>query len=597
MKSVRLIVTILLIIVLLTGCNRIDDQSSETTTPSQTATGGIVEAAENINVKDIDIAQQNGSIVITISMLSGSRENGYPESKLVKLPEYEVSMLESPERLMITLSNISFWDYQPKDSWEFGGLVAGLFREYPAQNDTLVLYVQLLSSAEFRVDEANGELVITLSRTEPETQGSYYCVADAFLEHQEGTWPKNIDMTPVLCSDTTNKLLISKPFTTENEAKNFVELSSPILESELPAKSLYVVYLKQSTLPNYEINESGVSLDDYSVILANDVVVKTPAFIENGRFLDTAADGRIAFARSYMPEEPSMEQDDYLLSDKVWIKDTNGRITELDMPEFFSVKEAAFSYDGTKLAILDVSIENSVLYVYDFDTSSPINLGEEGFGSLTNCFAWSDESDVLYAMTGSDDRSIQLRGCEFTGEGYSIFTVEEEQGGAGSMAVSKGRIFFADRTASEEGVIYEIGEERRQVCSGVDFKISDDGKTILVLESYSTGGEERTTNLKLCDIGTLVETYIVKDTQIENFDFSQNQSRVFYTTSSAQNAVDDYQYEFYAYDIVTETKEILALCSSTDFVVSDKPGVIYFIKEISDTQQNFFAAFEYDLNQ
>jgi hypothetical protein len=146
-------------------------------------------------------------------------------------------------------------------------------------------------------------------------------------------------------------------------------------------------------------------------------------------------------------------------------------------------------------------------------------------------------------------------------------------------------------------VIYEIGEERRQVCSGVDFKISGDGKTLLVLESYSTGGEERTTNLKLCDAGTLVETYIVKDTQIENFDFSQNQSRVFYTTSFAQNAIDDYQYEFVAYDIVTETEELVALCSTTDFVMSNKPGIVYFIKEITDSQQNFFAAFEYDLNQ
>ena len=597
MKSVRLIITIILVIVFLTGCNRNADQSSDIPTPSQTASGGFPEPAENINVKDIDITQQNGNTVITISMLSGSRENGYPESKLVKLPEYEVSMLESPERLMITLSNISFWDYQPKEAWEFGTLVAGLFREYPAQNDTLVLYVQLLGSAVFNIEETDGELILTLTGTEPESQGSYYCVADAFLEHQEGTWPDSIDMMPVLCSDTTNKLLISKPFTNENEAKSFIEQNDQNLKSELSEKSLYVIYLKRGTLPNYEINESGIDLSDYSVILKNDIVVNTPALIENGRYLDTSLDGRIVFSRSYVPDEPSLSQDEYLLSEKVWIQDTNGRITELDMPEFFSVKEAAFSYDGTKLAILDVSIENSVLYVYDFDTSLPINLGEEGFGSLTDCFAWSDESDIIYAMTGSDDRSIQLRGCEFGEDGYNIFTVEEAQGGAGSLTVSNGRIFFADRTASDDGVIYEIGDERRQVCSGVDFKISDDGKTLLVLESYSTGGEERTTNLKLCDAGTLVETYIVKDTQIEKFDFSQNQSRVFYTTSFAQNAVDDYQYEFAAYDIVTETEELVALCSTADFVVSDKPGMIYFIKEINDSQQNFFAAFEYDLNQ
>jgi hypothetical protein len=530
-------------------------------------------------------------------MLSGSRANGYPESKLVDLPEYEIAMLESPERLMITLSNISFWDYKPKESWEFGSFVAGLFREVPSDNNTLILYLQLISSASFEVDKVDGELVITLSATAPKTTGNYYCVADAFLEHQEGTWPDSIDMTPVLCSDTLNKLLISKPYTSEDEAKSFMSQNNLVLESELSTKRISVVYLKQGTLPNYDINENNITLEDYSVILANDVVVKTPAIIENGKYLDTAIDGRIAFSRSYKPDEPSLVQDVYLMSEKIWIQDTNGRITELEMPEFFSVKEAVFSHDGTKLAILDVSIENSVLYVYDFNDMKPYNLGEEGFGSLTDCFAWSDIDNILYAMTGSDERSVQLRGCQFADNGINIFTVEEEQGGAGSLAVSQGRILFADRTAAEGGIIYEIGDTRRQLCAGVDFKVSSDGKTLLVLESYSSGGEERTTNLKLCDISTLESKYIVQSTEIENFDFSQNLSKVFYTTSYVQNAVDEYQYGFVVYDIVTGNTDINTLCTTTDFVVSEQPGIIYFIKEITDTEQNFFAAFKYDLNQ
>ena len=597
MKQVRLIITILLLIIILTGCSGDQDQPTEVITPSQTATGGVSDSAENINVKDIDIIQQDGKAVITISLLSGSRENGYPESKLVNLPEYEIVMLDSPERLMITLSDISFWDYKPKESWDFGSFVAGLFREVPSDNNTLILYLQLTSSASFEVEIVDGDLVITLSATVPQKTGGYYCVADAFLEHQEGTWPDSIDMVPVLCSDTTNKLLISKPFANEYDAKSYMEQKNLILESELSTKSISVVYLKQGTLPNYDIKENSITLEDYSVILANDVVVKTPAFIENGKYLDTAPDGRIAFSRSYKPDEPSLVQDMYLLSEKIWIQDTNGRITELGTPEFFTVKQAAFSYDGTKLAILDVSIENSVLYVYDFNDMKQYNLGEEGFGSLTDSFAWSDIDNTLYAMTGSDDRSVQLRSCQFTETDHNFFTIEEEQGGAGSLAVSQGRIIFADRTASDGGIIYEIGDTRRQLCTGVDFKVSSDGKTLLVLESYSSGGEERTTNLKLCDISTLQNRYIAQNVEIEKFDFSQNLSKVFYTTSYAQNAVDEYQYEFAVYDIVTGTTDTNTLCTTTDFVVSDQPGIIYFIKEITDTEQNFIAAFKYDLNQ
>ena len=64
---------------------------------------------------------------------------------------------------MIRLENISFWDYTQKDNWALSDFVVGLFREAPAKDDSLILYVQLSQSADFSVEEVDGDLVIRLT--------------------------------------------------------------------------------------------------------------------------------------------------------------------------------------------------------------------------------------------------------------------------------------------------------------------------------------------------------------------------------------------------------------------------------------------------
>ena len=127
------------------------------------------------------------------------------------------------------------------------------------------------------------------------------------------------------------------------------------------------------------------------------------------------------------------------------------------MPEFFSISKAEFSADGRYIAILDLSIENRVLYIYDFEADDTdetgqggfINLGEEGFGDQTAAFAWSDTDDVIYAMTGYS--AMQMMACEMLpGGDVHIFAVEEMAGSEGALAVSQGRLFFADSFAGDE---------------------------------------------------------------------------------------------------------------------------------------------------
>ena len=127
MKKSRFVIIIIVISALLFGCAPTDTAPQDTATPDQTTTGGVLEPADNINVKEIDITQDDDQTVVTLYMLSGSRANGYTESKLVELPEYEISMLEQPERLKIVLQNISFWDYEKKPTWELSSFAVDLF--------------------------------------------------------------------------------------------------------------------------------------------------------------------------------------------------------------------------------------------------------------------------------------------------------------------------------------------------------------------------------------------------------------------------------------------------------------------------------------
>ena len=556
----------------------------------QSAAGGVPAPAEYVNLKNIDIVDDGDQKVITLSLMSGSRNAGYSETKLTQLPAYTVNLLEQPQRLMIKFDGICFWDYEEKNTWALSDFISGVFREVPADDDSLIVCFQLTKNASFTTEESEGNLVIRLTPEAGGIDALYYCVCNAFLEHQEGTWPEDIDLMPVLCADKQNKLLISKPFGTQNEALAFAEKANENLKAAFPDKVISVIQIAAGALPDYSADIDYSLAEERGVLLQDGVLLNTPVLLQNGRYLAASKDGRIAFSRTYQPGEPSLEQDSYLLSEKLWILDPNGRIKNIDTPDFFSIDEAAFSVDGRYIALLDVSIENRVLYVYDFETQTLYNLGEEGFGSLTASFAWSDSTDELYAMTGTD--AMQLMSCIFLPDGsVQVAPVEEEPGAQGRLAVFNGTVYYADSAA---GQVYEIATPRRNITSGDDIKISPDGKSLLVLDTYSTVDEQVLTSLKLCDIESGVTKDIVTDAQIIDFSFVGNENLVYYTDALVNSAAEESKYGLYSYDVASGTRKQTGMCSTPEFVSTD--GKIYFISFIDSDGSSFYATYVYDPN-
>lgn len=583
----KVIIYTIVFAILMSACTSVN--KPENGQQGTVASGGVSLVAENINLKEIGVSQRQGDSYVTFSFLSGSRKTGYAEKKLTQLPKYEITLLDRPQRIKLKFHNISFWDYELTDTRALPDYIAGIFREVPAKDDSLIIYIQLTKNVSFMLEEDEGSLTVKVIPLSVNEGTRYFCIANAFLEHQEGRWPGNLEMQPVLCADLSNTLLISSPFDDREEAYAFMKNASALLEKSLPEKTLNVVALSGGALPEYLIDINYSLLEKRPVVQKNGAVANTPLLLNNGRYLCTASDGRIAFARSNFPDEHSII-DSYAMSETLWIRYQNDRIQSVDVPEFFSIKKAAFSSDGRYLGILDVSLDNSVLYVYDFDTLILYNLGEEGFGSLTSDFAWSDIDNTVYAASASMD--VKILSCSFSGDIISIGVAEERPFGEGSLAVSKGRIFFAD---SEKDKVYLLGETSHEITKGTDIQVSPDGKMLLVLEKETSKTEQVLTSLKLYDIETREETVIVRRAEITSFSFSQSGGKVYYTIDSDEG--EQFGYALFVYDTLSGSLTKAALCRTARFFAAAAPATLYFVDYVDDNAGNgFFATYIYDVS-
>jgi hypothetical protein len=587
------VTAILLAFLLLSGCAA----KNETDASMQSASGGNANAAEHINLKDIDIATDADDTVVTLSFLSGSRNSDYPESKLISLPEYSISQLPSPQRIMITLNDISYCDYTAKDSWALSAFLRGVFQETPASGNKVILYLQLSREAKFTVEESEGDLIIRLTPAAAQETPRFYCVSNAFYAHQEGAWPADIDMTPVLCSDLKNLMLISQPFETLEAAESYRDSVSAELQTALPGVALSIVELSPGALPDYTALDYSTA-QSKTVIFRNGVASAIPLLLQNGRYLATAKDGTIAFSRSYRMNEPALEQEANLNSDALWILDTAGHMKILDASGadmiFSMIDSAQFSYDGRYIGLLDVSIEDSILYVYDFKTDTLLNLGEEGFGNQTVTYAWSDTENRLYAMTG-DAGKLQLQACAFAEDGnITIGAVEERAGAMGRLAVSQGELYFADNSV---GMIYRIDETRTAITAGADFRISPDGACMAILQTNVADEEQVLTSLSCYDIVTGKSAVIAENADIASFGFSADGRTVLFTDGGiGDEAADDFPFGLFAFDAATCSSTMIALCSTGDMVPA-APGTVYLIQYFNDAENSFYATYQYDFGQ
>lgn len=534
------------------------------------------------NLRSIDVAVYDDYTAVSLNFVNGSYGAGYNEYTLDGIPEYSISMTEQPERLKIEIKGLSFWDGVKAVNIDETGIVSGVFGEAPEGSGTYAFYIQLAEPARYNVEKRAGALNIVLTPEAGYEGVKYYCLSDSFEARREGLWPRELQMTPVLCSDLKNKLIISQPFDTQAQADAFMKKANILLETMLPGAKVYVDTLYGNSLPDY-VYDSYAFTQTRSMVSVSGEVQNTPVLLRNGRYLSTGSDGRILFSKI------SYNSGDGVLTDSetLWILE-QGTTRKLAIKRFEAIQQAVFSPDGRYISVLDSS-EGGALYIYDSIENKIYDMADEGLGAGTQSFSWSDTSEVIYAVTG--DEESKLISCAFLPDGtLNIVTLRSLTSSYGEVCVSKGRVFYSEGDF-DTGGIYEYGEPDRVLTRGYDFIISHDGRYLLVLE-ISSAEDAGLTSLKLYDIQTGISQYVARGADIDAYCLLPDGSGVIYTVYAGND--EDYPYELYEYDISADAIRLAALSATGDIYSGGAQREVYLVYG-PDDENGIYSTYIYDI--
>lgn len=611
-KSSVILLSILLILsVLVTACTGEGQPSAaqaKDTPINGIVSGGDGSLGENINLQNISVEQQGENTVITLHFLSGSRIAGVNESKISSVPQYTTQLLPAPYRLEVDLS-VSFWDYAQNSETYGSSVLNGLFNTIHSGNNKLSVFFQLNENVEASVREDADKLVFTLTPKKTTVQNAYYVGLNAYEAYEQNLVPEDTGLTPTMCEGLKDIILISKPMKDAASASKLVEEVNLKIASAVPAKKAYSFEMSTDALPEYNKDADAESVKEEPVILKDGMPTPLPVLVENGRYLCMTPDGNTVYARSYVPN--SGEDTEQVLKEKLWLLETNGKKTQLELQDFYGVEKAEVSADGRYLGILDSGIENKVLYVYDMQEKLLHNLGEEGLGSITTSFAWDGEKPVIYAMSGSGSPggadALQLVKYDFSKpEGERVDGLGGDTPGADSkISFVNGKIYYVDKAADEAegaGIIYSVDAntaERVQVAQGVDFAVSKDGNNIASVvpvrqvSEAEPDSETFTLNVVITNLATGAQSEVLSGTSGEGtgLAFDANNDTLYISTPSYDGVSADYPFAILKYTISTAQPELMEYSKTEKILPGVNPGELYIINYYSQNDDSFYVTY------
>jgi len=565
----------------------------------ESLSGGDAALQENTNLKDMTVEQQGADTVITMSFLSGSRNEGVSESKLSSVPEYRVKLLNDPARMQVDL-NIDYSDYASQSEWFTDSVIYGTFKTiFP---DSTSVYFQLDEDVQAMVSEEEDKLVIRLEPAGSSAKTLYYAGINAYEEFSQNLIPAELGLTPTMCEGLADIMMISDPFTDEETAQQRAGSIDEKMKEVAPSKKARVFALSTDQLPSFAQDEqqedAGAAAS--TVLMLNGSALAMQTLVENGKYLSTTPQGSILFARSYVPS--TQEDLEQVVKERMWMLDSSGKMTQFELPDFYDVQKAETSSDGKYLAILDAGLESNVLYVLDTESGMLHNLGEEGFGNQTTSFVWDNERPVIYAMTGSG--TLQLTKYDFSvEEGSRINSVEEMPGAESKIQLVGDLIYFADKDAAldEEqgvrGVIYAVNKNtgaRSTVGEGVDFTIAPDGSHMAALVPQPVDDQQEALSLQITSLMAEDEPTPVPDsTFLEAYGFGTDGDTLYYTTREYEGVTEEYPIALLKYTLSTGQSELLAYSKTGRFVPGKGAGELYVIDYNIQDFNNFYTTYVY----
>ncbi len=593
------------------------------------------------NVKSVEFGENGIDYSIALQFISGSRmSGGAEESAVASVPQYKISLLEAPARLVVELPGLAYWDYTRTLDMSGAGHILGCFQymttdtgdasgdggaanadavedtEAPPFVSAARICFQLAEEVAFKAETSGDTLIITL-RTLPSSETAqngdaedvlagkqFYVMGDAYTDYCDGVIPQTIQAAPTYAANLNSVVLLAGPFANEGSADNALEeiiSASP----DMVASEWMVILLSDNELPPYD------ETTRYSVVYNSSVVRRDGAesalgvFIEDGYLLCVTHE-RDGYLYSKRMVDTGVGKTSYVYQ-QIYCMDTSGNSREFLSYEFDTIERAEYSPDGRKLAVLAREAESAHLYIFDMDTKELLtDLSNMGFGDMVSAFTWDDTGSAIYAVSGSSE--IQVNEYDFLvpaqNKRYSI--VDRNGVDEGCIAYCNGELYFVETDMDDGPVIYRIKPEggvRKAFTTGSSFALSPNDRYMAVSVSssdfYVADAETSTIQpedtFSIYDMTSGEATVVTEDFAVYEYLWSWDSSKLYFfedrltgnagegesstdeDTAQTERGTDPYPYTLWVYDVETGEKYAVADLPYTSIMVSNRQNEVYLL--------------------
>jgi Tol biopolymer transport system component len=534
-KALKSLTFILIAAMLLSACgNKAANAGATSVVDSEAFTNAEVSGGESVseaNALTMMSATSDNVTTITIKFVAGSRYSSDTiDETPCAVPTYRAYFQQSPARLVVEFPDLAYSDYTRDLPGLNSDFFAGMFYNTYADGKHVVTF-QLQKSMLYKIETTQGQLAIKLKEAEeqPEAAEMYYVTANAMQMYIDGTLPSSIAMTPVLCDEATNTVLISAPFKTSDEAETFAKQLTEDYDV-ISADKIVVVSLTGNAMPSYDSSLDYKYVLNKQIVKLNGQGMSLPVIMPDGLYLCTSPDG----SQTLFSKQLQSSDDSDFEVQELWLVDANGKQARVTAYEFATIDKAEFSPDGKKLAILERSSATAYLYVYNFDSGELLNLGEEGFGTYTSTFVWDNIGNTIYAISGTDEMELHKYDFSVSDETKRHAAVEDLPVLGSELAYAGGYLYFTDITDNEEYIICRINPEggvRSTVTTGMNFRTSNDGRLLAILDKSFEADADGYSSLRTYNLETGEETMLVPKAAIYEFEWENKDSCLFFIES------------------------------------------------------------------
>ncbi len=523
---------------------------------SQEIEGGSEQSG--LNLSDIQIKTvSEEQVQLELTFMSGNASMNMSESPSKGIPKYKMSHYEGVDRMVIRLEGLAYWTYRIYQEELQNPIIQGVFHQEPVDSNYTYIYVNTQDDYTYKTEEVDNRLVITIDKVAQESNKNFYVTLNAFSEYENGAIQSDSQMTPSLCDNGENIILISPPMATKAEAEKFLEDHRGIFNKVAASKELQVVELENNQLPTY--NEDMLYRLAHYPIGQQDGMNKTfEALTVNGRFLCwNSIYDQYAFVKPFVIE--GAQEGDVYKYDQLWHGSKVSEEAPLTEAKLDSLLVAEYSYRSDYVAFIDQNKSMRMLNILSVKDGKLFVPSEDGFGIDTASFVWAEDSNVLYAITGEND-SKQLQTYDMTNPNdVKVGAIVEQEFAESALAMDDGYIYYSRRGPEDISArIYQLNTRNgrtKEIAQGFSFKLSPDGQSLLIydIEEKDDSEEYRLYSL---DIATKEQNIIhTGQNSIEDYIWSREGKRVYYTIFRNAGWEAQYPSALYYYD-VNEKKSV-----------------------------------------